>query len=100
MTILGDRVNFGLVRSALVAPLVCMDVVVRGGIHKTGRLRPVESPHDARPGCRWSQFFLTDVVIEATAVLAHTAAEHQGRDAGPIDQVGVVPVIDSSTDDD
>ena len=39
-------------------------------------------------------------MIEATTVLADTAAEHQSNDTGAVGQVGVVPVVDSGADDD
>ena len=74
--------------------------MVRRAILETGRFRPVESSHNGRPGRHRGQFFLAHIVIEAAAVLADTTAQHQRDDAGPVDQVGMVPVVDPGADND
>ena len=100
LALLGDRVDARLVRSALVAPLVGVHIMVGGRVLKTRRLTPVERPHNRRPGRGRGQFLLADVMVEAAAVLADTATEHQGRDAGAVNQVGVIPVVGTGADDD
>jgi hypothetical protein len=53
-----------------------------------------------RPRGDRRELLLADVVVEPAAVLADAAAEHQRHDAGPIGEVGVVPVVDAGPDDD
>ena len=84
----------------LVAPLIAVDVVPRGSVLQTGRAGPVAPKRDEGPGRHGGQLLLADVVVEAAAVLAHAAREHQGHDAGPVHQVVVVPVVDPGADDD
>ncbi len=39
-------------------------------------------------------------MVEAATVFTDTAAQHQSRDTSAIQQVGVIPVVDTGTDDD
>ncbi len=97
---LGRLVDLDLVGGSLIAPLVAVHVMVGRGVLEARRLAPVERTHDGCPGGDWGQLLLADVVVEAAAVTADTAAEHQRDDPGPVDQVGVIPVIDPGADDD
>ena len=44
--------------------------------------------------------FLTDIVRQPAAVHADTTAEHQGVNTRPVHQIGVIPMVDSSPDQD
>ena len=92
----------GVVRRelAFVPPLVGVDVVERRGVLQPRRLRPVGRKRDSRPRRLRRQLLLTDVVVQPAAVLADAARQHQPDDAGAVDQVVVVPVVDARPDDD
>ncbi len=94
------RVEPGLVGGALVAPLVAVDVVEGGGVLEARRSAPVEGPHQGRPGGDGGELLLADVVVQTAAVFPDAAAQHQRRDAGPVGEVAVIPVVDPGADDD
>ena len=97
---LGQRVELLVLGGALVAPLVGVDVVEAGGVLQARRAGPVEREGQRRPGRHRGQLLLADVVVEAAAVLADAAAEHQAGDGGAVGVVAVVPLVHAGADDD
>ena len=82
----------------LVTPLVGVDVMPTGRVLNARRGKPVLRHRDGRPRLHRSQFLLPHIVRQSASVDSHAAAEHQRVDTGPVDQVRVVPVVDSRTD--
>ena len=84
----------------LVSPLVGVDVVPARRVLQSRRREPVLRQSDRRPRLHRGQLLLTDVMRQSAAVDADATAEHQRMNAGPVHQIGVIPVIDAGPDED
>ena len=98
--VLHERRDELVVIDLLRAPLIRREVEERRGVLQAGRLLPVTPRHDGLPAFDGAEFFLTDVVRPAAAVLAFAAREHEEVQHRAIDDIGVVPMIDAAAHDD
>ena len=85
---------------SVVAVLACVDVVPDRRLLETDGALVVLAEGDRRPRIHRRELLLPHVVVEPTAVLAHTTGEHKGHGTGSVHEVRVVPMVDPSTDDD
>jgi len=85
---------------AVITPLVRVHIPEARGVLQTRGLGPVLSHGNGGPGCQWHHFFLTDIVGQTGAVPSDAPGQNQGSDSGPVDQVVVIPMIDTGANDD
>ena len=84
----------------VVAVLVGVDVPVAGVDHLPGGPVPVQCEGHGGPSRDGTGLLLADVVGPAAPVAALAAAELDQRQHGPVDHVGVVPVVGAGPHDD
>ena len=84
----------------VIAVLVGVDVPVAGVDHLPGRAMPVQREGHGGPSRDGAGLLLTDVVGPATPVAPFATAKLDQRQHGPVDHVGVVPVVGTSPHDD
>ena len=83
----------------LVAPLVGMLVDIAHDVHVAGRPVPVQGEGHLCPASLRAHLLLTDIMAPAATVDTERAAEHEHVDGGAVGHVGVVPLVDTGTDD-
>ena len=84
----------------VVAVLARVHVVPDRRLLEAGGGLPVLAESDGGPGVDGGQLLLAHIVVETPAVLTYATGEHEGHGPGPVDQVGVIPVVDARPDDD
>ncbi len=84
---------------ALVAPLLCVDVMPRRRVLQARSRNPVFRESQRAPRSDRRELLLADVMIQTAAVLAHATAKHQRSDGRAVHQIVVIPVIDARADD-
>ena len=84
----------------VIAVLVGVDVPVAGVDHLPGGPVPVQCEGHGGPSRDGTGLLLADVVGPAAPVAALAAAELDQRQHGPVDHVGVVPVVGAGPHDD
>src|SRR5699024_11550189 len=84
----------------VIAILAAVQVPVRGLHHLAWRAYPVSGRCHLVVAGEWAGLLLTDVVCPTTAVDPLTAGEGGQGEEGPVDGVGVEPVVGSRAHDD
>ena len=78
-----------------------MDVPVARVVHEGAAALPSRAPWAICPHeSNGASLLLSDVVLQAAAVPADAAAEHEASMVRPVNQVGVVPVVETGAADD
>ena len=89
-----SRVNF------FIAPLIRCEIEKRRGILEFRAALPIGAGHHACPTFNRTQLFLSDVVSPTAAVTTFATAHHQQIQNRTINNIGMIPVIDSAAHDD
>ena len=98
LAVLRGRVVSG--ELVVVPPLAGVNVVPGGSVLLSGGLDPVQSEGYVRPGYHGSQLLLPHVVVVSSTLGSNAARKDKGNYLGSVEEVVVVPVVQTRSHDD